>query len=157
MPDYLTPLDPDALRSAGIPDGWRFGHMDRVRFYELDALNHVNNTAYLRWFETLRVEWFKAYGFPSYGAGNPTFVLRAVACDYHAPLFLHDDYIVCCRVESFRNTSFRKEYAVFSGGALKAQASAVIVMTDQAGTTKMPISDNMREIFIARDGATQAR
>ena len=35
---------------------------DRVRFGELDALNHVNNVVYLRWYETLRVLYLEAYG-----------------------------------------------------------------------------------------------
>ena len=50
MTDFLTPLSIETLRAAGIPDPWTYGQADRVRFYELDALNHVNNTAYLRWF-----------------------------------------------------------------------------------------------------------
>ncbi len=157
MSDYLSPLFVDDLAALGIPTPWRFGQMDRVRFYEIDALGHVNNTAYLRWFETLRVEWFKAYGFSWYGPDDPTFVLRSVTCDYHAPMFLHETYTVCCRVESLRNTSFRKEYAVFSGGELRVSGSTVVVMTDKAGTTKIPLSESMRQTLLDRDGATDAR
>ena len=52
---YLVPLGPDALAAQGIPPHWRFGMADRVRFTEIDALNHANHTTYLRWFEMLRV------------------------------------------------------------------------------------------------------
>lgn len=55
---FLTPLSPEQLRAAGVPDGWSFGMADIVRFHELDALNHVNNVAYFRWFETLRIPYF---------------------------------------------------------------------------------------------------
>ena len=87
MTTYLTPLDISALRGLGIPEPWVFGQADRVRFYEIDALGHVNNTAYLRWFETVRVGWFSEYGFSDYGPDDPTFVLRAITCDYFAPMF----------------------------------------------------------------------
>ncbi len=153
MSDYLRPLNATQLRANGIPDPWTFGQADRVRFYELDALGHVNNTAYLRWFETVRVGWFAEYGISDYGPDDPTFVVRSLTCDYIAPLFLNDRYIVTARCISFRTSSFVKRYAVWSEGALKAEGQTVIVQTDTAGTTKMPLSGATRDALIARDGA----
>jgi len=153
MSDYLTPLPVESLRAAGIPAPWVFGRRDKVRFYELDALNHVNNTAYLRWFETLRVAWLSAYGLSDYGPNDPTIVVRALSCDYHAPMFLNEDYIATARCVSVRTTSFVKEYGIWSGGQLKAAGQAVIVVTDDSGTTKMPLPDDARARFIDIDGA----
>ncbi len=156
MIPYLTPLDPEALRSADIPEPWTYGQADRVRFYELDALGHVNNTAYLRWFETVRVGWFSTYGISDYGPGDPTFVLRAITCDYHAPMFLNEEYVVTARCTGFRNTSFTKIYAVWAGGVCKVTGSAIIVMTDKAGTTKVPLTEAMQAVLMERDGAEPA-
>ncbi len=153
MTEFLTPLSVETLRSAGIPEPWSYGQADRVRFYELDALNHVNNTAYLRWFETVRVGYLAAYGISDYGPGDPTLVLRSVTCDYLAPMFLNEEYIVTARCESFRRTSFKKVYGVWSGGMLKAQGTTIVVMTDASGTRKVPLSDTAREIFRTRDSA----
>ena len=153
MTEYLTPLLSDALRANDIPEPWTFGQADRVRFYELDALGHVNNATYLRWFETVRVSWCGEYSISYYGPDDPTFVLRSVTCDYLAPMFLNETYIVTARCVSFRNTSFRKEYAVWSEGAVKVAGSAVIVMTDRTGTVKVPLSDEMRATLSERDGA----
>ncbi len=153
MTPYLTPLPPDALRAAGIPAPWAFGQADRVRFYELDALGHVNNTAYLRWFETTRVAWFAEYGISHYRPEDPTFVVRAITCEYRAPMFLNDPYIITARCSGFRTTSFTKEYAVWSGGEIKVAGTAVIVMTDAPGTTKLPLPEEMRAVLVARDGA----
>lgn len=153
MTDFLTPLTADALRDLGIPAPWTFGQADRVRFYELDALGHVNNTAYLRWFETIRVGWFSEYGLSHYRPDDPTFVLRRLTCDYHAPMYLHDRYVVTARCTSYRRTSFTKEYGVWADGQLKVTGMAVIVMTDRAGTTKVPLSDDMRRVLETRDGA----
>lgn len=155
MTDFLTPLSTDTLRGLGIPEPWTFGQADRVRFYELDALGHVNNTAYLRWFETVRVGWFAEYGFSHYRAEDPTFVLRAITCDYHAPMFLNERYVVTARCESYRRTSFRKVYGVWAEGQLKVEGSAVIVMTDKPGTTKMPLPESWQRILEERDGAVR--
>jgi acyl-CoA thioester hydrolase len=157
MTTYLTPLSADDLRRSGVPAPWAFGQADRVRFYELDALNHVNNTAYLRWFETLRVLYMMDYGLTGYGPEDPNFVVRSLACDYLAPMFLNDDYVVAARCESFRTTSFRKEYSVWRDGRLCATGSAVVVMTDRTGERKQPLTDAQRETFVIRDGARDDR
>ena len=157
MTAYLTPLTPEALRDAGVPPPWAFGQADRVRFYELDALNHVNNTAYLRWFETLRVHSMIDYGLTRYGPEDPNFVVRSLTCEYLAPMFLNDDYVVAARCESFRTTSFRKEYSVWRDGRLCATGSAVVVMTDRTGERKEPLTDAHRDVLIARDGARDDR
>jgi acyl-CoA thioester hydrolase len=42
-----------------LPDGLKLVHEMRiaVRWGDLDAMGHVNNTIYLRYFETLRIDW----------------------------------------------------------------------------------------------------
>ncbi|MEM9342727.1 MAG: thioesterase family protein [Pseudomonadota bacterium] len=155
MTPYLTPLPVADLRALGIPEPWAFGQADRVRFYELDALGHVNNTAYLRWFETLRVSWAISRGITTYRPDDPTFVLKHITCTYHAPLFLNDDYVVTARCESFRSTSFVKTYAVWSAGTLTAEGTAVGVCTDKAGTTKRPLSEATIQALREMDGAVE--
>jgi acyl-CoA thioester hydrolase len=88
---------------------------------------------------------------------DPTFVIRSLTCEYRAPMFLDDDYIVTARCESFRTTSLTKAYAIWSGGRLCASGQAVIVMTDRTGTEKVPLTDDQRQILITRDGARDER
>ena len=72
-------------------------------------------------------------------------------------MFLNESYIVTARCVSFRRTSFKKVYGVWSEGALKVEGSAVIVMTDTAGTTKVPLSEDMRAVLRDRDGTVAGR
>ena len=46
-----------------LPDGLRLVHEMRipVRWGDLDAMGHVNNTIYLRYFETLRIDWLRGF------------------------------------------------------------------------------------------------
>ena len=152
---FLTPLDAPALAGAGIPDIWRFGMADRVRFAELDALNHVNHTAYLRWFEMLRVHYVRAYGISPYDGSGPDLVLRAIDAAYHAPMHLGEDYIVTARTLSLRRSSFRMGYAVFAPDC-RVEGTAVIVQLARGTSDKLPLADHIRARLVATDGAEDA-
>jgi acyl-CoA thioester hydrolase len=47
-----------------LPDGLRLVHEMRmpVRWGDLDAMGHVNNTVYFRYFESLRIDWLRGFG-----------------------------------------------------------------------------------------------
>jgi acyl-CoA thioester hydrolase len=150
----LQPLDADALRALGIPEPWSFGQADRVRFHELDVLDHVNNARYLSWFETLRVAYLRAYGVSDYAsAERPVLVLKRVGVSFHAPLHLEDVYVVTGRTRSFRRTSWVMDYAVWSGGRLCAEGDALIVHMGADAATRLPLTEHMRATFQRRDGA----
>jgi len=150
---YLTPLNAEMLATCGVPAEWRFGLADRVRFDELDALAHVNNKAYLSWFEVVRVKYLSEYGFTTFKeASNYDAVLKQQDCSYHAPMFLDESYLVTARTVSFRNTSCRMEYGVFAPD-LRAQGSALLVFVDRDTGAKVRIPDELREVLATRDGA----
>ena len=152
MPDipFQTPLRAETLRSLGIPEPWRFGIADRVRFGELDALAHVNNTAYLRWLENFRISYLKDYGIADYAREVPRIVLRQIGMDFLAEMHLHQGYVITGRTSSVRSSSFRMEYAVWSDGTLCATGWAVIVMLTAEGE-KQPLADHVRQTLSARD------
>lgn len=152
-PPFLTPMYQDALRDHGVPAPWRFGMADRVRFHELDALNHVNNATYLTWFETLRVAYLRTYEVYEYVPGDPLLVMRAVTVDYHAPLFLGETYITTGRTTRLGRTSFQMAYGVFVEGTLRVEGTAAIVLLAPDGRTGVPLSDDKRDILIRCDGA----
>ena len=152
---YLTSLDAATLREHGVPERFGFGFADRVRFQELDALNHVNNARYLSWFETFRIAYLRASGIADYAVADrrPVLVLRSVSLDYRAPLYLDDSYIVAGRTRAYRNTSWTMEYAVVSGGRVCATSEAVICLMEADFTTKKRLPEAYLESFRSRDGA----
>ncbi len=152
-PNFLTPLDRNDLAAQGIDPPWTYGIADRVRFYELDALNHVNNVAYLRWFETLRISYFRDYGLSNYTVEDPQFVVIQNSARYLAPCYLNEAYIVTGRTVAYRASAFRMEYGVFVGGALKCTGEAVLVCLERDGKTKRPLTDEMIATMQTRDGA----
>ena len=154
MTPFLTPLDSAALRDAGIPAPWTFGMADRVRFGEIDALNHVNNVVYLRWYETLRVIYLEQYGIYDDAGPNPKFVVKSVGLDYKAEVHRGASYINVGRTVEIRNTSFKMEYATFVDGKITTTGDAVIVLLND-DNSKRPLTDALRQTLITRDGAVQ--
>lgn len=155
MTPFLTALGPLELRAAGIPEPWTFGMADRVRFGEIDALNHVNNVVYLRWYETLRVAYLDHYGIYKGAGPNPKFVVKSVGLDYKAEVKRGATYINVARTTAMRNTSFSMDYATFVDGMITTTGTAVCVILN-ADNTKRPLTDALRQTFITRDAAVQA-
>lgn len=156
---FLTPLFSVDLRAHQIPAPWAFGLADRVRFGELDILNHVNNAAYLRWFENFRIAYFQDYGMGDYRGTPPRIVLKEISLTFHHEVRLGDDYILTGRTFEVRRTSFVMEYGVWVRGQLCTTGGAVIVhlATDpQTGQHhKTPLPQAVKQAFITRDGAVQ--
>ena len=148
---YLTPLKVETLRAHGVPEPWTYGIADRTRFGELDALAHINNTAYLRWFEAFRIHYFRDYGISDYGPRAPRIVLRQVQVDYLREMGLDEDYIVTGRTVSYRTSSFRMDYAVWAPD-LRATGSAIIVCLGQDGR-KAALPESVRATLTERDQA----
>jgi len=154
---YHARLDKDELRAVGIPAPWRFGLADRVRFAEIDALGHVNNTAYLTWFESFRPPYLGARGVTDYGPASPRLVLKRATVDYRAEMFQGMDYVVTGRTCAFRRTSFTMEFAVWlpdpAGAVCTATGEAIVVLLNRDAPGRYPIPEAGRRAFTQEDGA----
>ncbi|MEM7643646.1 MAG: thioesterase family protein [Pseudomonadota bacterium] len=155
----LRPLSEPVLRACGVPAPFAFGQADRVRFRELDVLDHVNNATYLGWFETFRIAYLRAYGLGDYASAEtrPALVLKRVAVDYHRPLHLEQVYIVTGRTRAYRRTSWTMEYRVYADGRHCTTGEAVICLMAPDFVTRRPLPDHYVQTFRDRDGAEAER
>lgn len=146
---FHTPLSPEQQRSAGITSVWPWAMADKVRFAELDPLNHVNNVAYLTWFESARVTYFKNIGLTTYEAPatEPRIVIRRGEMDWLQEMRAEEVYVVASRTIAYRNTSFTMAQEVWAGGTQRAAFTCVIVLLTPDGTSKQPIPDPIRSYF----------
>lgn len=155
MSTYLNALDRADLEARGI-EGWPYGMADQVRFYELDALAHVNNVAYLRWFETLRVRYIQEYGLTAYTEDDPQMVVRAQSADYLAPMFQDQHYVVATRTKLLKSSSMVMEYAVFAEDRITATGEAVVISLQQDGKTRRPHAPEAVQKIIETDAPEQS-
>jgi acyl-CoA thioester hydrolase len=129
-----------------------------VAWGEMDAFQHVNNVAYLRWFESARIAYFEATGMLSRmkdtGVGP---ILARATLDYRRPLTYPDRVKVDCTIASLGNTSFVMKYRVRSLGqdALAAEGDSVVVMVDYRSGAKVPIGDALRTAITSLEARGQ--
>lgn len=155
---FHTHLDGATQRAQGITNTAPLAMADKVRFSELDVLNHVNNAVYLSWFESARVRYISDAGMNrSMGQGNgPRIVMRSGSIHYRQEMKLDEVYVVTCRCIEFRTTSFTMSQELWSGGSLRATFECVLVLLSPDGPDRYPIPDKLRALFKERDGASQA-
>ncbi len=153
---YLTPLSVDEQRDAGLPESWPFALRNMVEFSELDALNHVNNAAYLYWYENIRVRYFQHVALTKYQPDDPRIVIRRGEVDYLREMVQNEDYIVTLRTESYRNTSFTVYSEVWSSGVLRSTFRGVIVLLHPDGSGRMPLPAEFLTRIQTVDGAVKA-
>jgi acyl-CoA thioester hydrolase len=106
-----------------------------VLWGDQDAFGHVNNLVYLRWCETVRVEYLVRIGLwvplPPAGVGP---ILASISCDYKRPLTYPDTVTIGARVTRIGNRSFQMQHRIVSHAldAIAAEADSTIVVLDYA-------------------------
>ena len=120
----------------------------------MDALGHVNNTIYFRFFESARVEYMAQMGLFATQAGDHEVVpiLARTTCDYKAPLTYPDDVVVTARTVKVGRTSFTQSYEVHSvaQGCVSAMGEGIVVCVDKATGKPVPVPEDVRKA-IGRD------
>lgn len=152
---FLTPLSAAQQRAFGLPQPATLALADRVRFSEIDPLNHVNNVAYLVWFESLRVAYFQHIGLTAYAKPEvePRIVIRRGEIDWLSEIRANEVYVTTCQCILYRNTSFTLDQGIWVGDRLCARLKSVVVLLQPDGNGRMPIPDGMRRYFAEIDGA----
>ena len=81
------------------PTTWPVSLDVPVAWGDMDAFAHVNNTVYLRWFESARIAYFRAVGVldrrESDGVGP---ILARATIDFRKPVTYPDRIVVSARV-----------------------------------------------------------
>ena len=117
-----------------------FSTVQRVRFGDLDALGHLNNVEFLRFFETARVD-FVAHVAPSGEPGNPsefTFLFAECHIHYRSQVLWNEEIRTWIRPAEIRRASFKLEFEMRSesDGRLVAEGWGLMVTYDlSAGRT----------------------
>ncbi len=120
-----------------------------VQWGEMDAAGHVNNIIYLKWFESVRAEYFLRLeqDVISPEEGEPGFILAKQSCKYLFPLTHPDTVIVGIRVTELHEDRFTMHCKMWSERhqRLVAIANGVVVTYDYHLQQKMALPDELRK------------
>jgi acyl-CoA thioester hydrolase len=115
-----------------------------IRWRDVDAYRHVNNSVYATYLEECRDEWMDALLGE---IGDPwDFVLARVAIDFRRELTQEDDVVVVtCALERLGNSSITlREQIRTRDGELSAEAEAVLVARDRETGRSRPLTEDER-------------
>ncbi|MGN6132537.1 MAG: acyl-CoA thioesterase [Nocardioidaceae bacterium] len=118
-----------------------------VAWGDMDAMGHVNNAVYFRYFETARIECFAELGLGSIkqsdGVGP---ILHSTSCRFRIPLTHPDSVTVGAQIGEVSDDRFVMRYRAVSHhhGAVAADGESLIVAFDYATGSKAPVSDDLR-------------
>ena len=109
-------------------DQFRYWKTIEVRWGDMDAQGHVNNTVYFTYCESVRVELLRKIGFKGKQAGlteGPTLV--HASCDFKKQVVYPAKLDVGLRVERISQRSFKMAYGIFFHGSEELAATAVSI------------------------------
>jgi acyl-CoA thioester hydrolase len=158
--DAARPQDAAPSPAGETADGmgWRFSYRDRVRFGDLDAMRHLNNVAFLQFFESARIAYLREL-IPEHDPTEPVdFGLIFAEChiNYRAPAFFDEEIRTHIRPASIRRSSFRVEFRMTAerDARLLAEGYGVLVGYDYAAGRATPLP---QRVVRALDAAIAGR
>ena len=125
-----------------------------IKWGEMDAYQHLNNTVYFRYFEDARIAYFDKIELgrvkDETGVGP---ILASTQCRFRVPLQYPDRVTVASRISRLEVDRFVMDYLVVSHrhGKVAASGDGVLVAFDYDAGKKTTIPDSLR----ARMGAIE--
>ena len=113
-----------------------------VAWGDMDAFGHVNNTIYLRYFESARVRYFDAVPELAGFEGNEIPVVANISCSYKRPVKYPDTLTIKVGVASMGKASFKMSCEMISQKQQKvvtvAECTVVIVDAAKGYSVRIP-------------------
>lgn len=119
-----------------------------IRWGDMDAYGHVNNTAYFRYMEQARVEWIEAMGVPVRPGGAGPVIINT-HCTFLKPMNYPGTVEVRTFVGDPGRSSVQSYVEMRIDDELYAEGAAKIVWMDTQTGKSVPIPDDVRAVLEA--------
>jgi acyl-CoA thioester hydrolase len=136
-------------------EGYKFFITLPLQWGDQDAMGHVNNTVYLRWFESARIGYGNLVGLLQVASTQKIGpILAAVRCNYRRQLRFPDSVHVGARVTRIGRSSFTMQHRVVSAAlrAIAADGDSTIVTFDYANQVSVPVPEEIRQNIASHEG-----
>ena len=119
-----------------------------IRWGDMDAMGHVNNTLYFRFLEVARIEWFGTIGCQVNPQGEGPLIVNAF-CNFHQQLEYPGDIVVKTYASDPGRSSFESWATierVDQEGMIYASGGATTVWVDFPKQKSVPMPEWFRKI-----------
>lgn len=120
-----------------------------IRWGDMDAMGHVNNTVYFRYLESARIEWFTKIGCEPDPSGEGPVIINA-HCTFIKQLKYPGDIEVLTYVGPPGRSSFetfQEIRRVDQPDIVAAQGGAKVVWVNFPSEKSTPLPDNIKELL----------
>ena len=120
-----------------------------MRWGEMDALGHMNNVSYFRYFEQARISWFDSLNI-DYRPGSEGPILGSISCRYLNPAVYPMEFELTTWIGQPGRSSFRMWHELYRAGSPAeryAEAEAAMVWIDISEGRSRPLPDWMRQLL----------
>lgn len=119
-----------------------------IRWGDMDAYGHVNNTVYFRYMEQARVEWIEALHVQVRPGGIGPVIINA-ACTFFVPMTYPGEVEVLTFVGKLGRSSVETfvEMRLVGDETLYAEGSAKVVWMDTQTGKSAPIPQHVRNVI----------
>ena len=127
----------------------------QLRFNDIDALGHVNNSVYFQFFDLAKTEYFKGLNVQSdIDWRRPTVIIANVNCSFLAPTVFNEPVEVLTQCMRLGNKSMTLLQHVMNRDTreLKATCATVMVNLDPETNQPSPIPKVWRDAIVAFEG-----
>ena len=125
-----------------------FVHEERVRFGDLDAMRHLNNVVFLRYFETARIAYLRelvAGHDPSQPEkGEVGLIFAECHINYRSPVMFDELVEVRCKVGEVRRSAFQMLFEMHAGERVAADGFGWLVGFDYLEQKATPLGAPLR-------------
>ena len=123
-------------------------HTERIaiRWGDMDAMGHVNNTVYFRYMEQARIAWFESLVPRAEAWGEMSIVIVNASCNFRRPI----NYPGTVEVKVFAGapggSSVQTFYELFLNDEVHADGAATVVFLDRE-QKPLRIPDRIRTLM----------
>ncbi len=121
-----------------------------MRWGDMDAMHHINNTIYFRYLEIVRLDWLHSIGSPLDPKGEGALIINAF-CTFHRQLEHPGDVLAKMYVSDPGRSSFESWCTLEradSPGQIYASGGATMVWTNYQAQKSQPMPDWFRALLV---------
>ena len=123
-----------------------------IRWGDMDAMAHVNNTNYFRYMEVIRLEWLRSLGERLDGKTVEGLIIVNAFCTFHKQFEFPGDILARLYVSDPGRTSFESWTTMTRAeepDAVYASGGSTIVWVDYTKQKSIPLPEHIRRVVEA--------
>jgi len=125
-----------------------FTHAERVRYGDLDAMRHLNNVVFLRYFESARIAFVRSLA-PGHDPADPNrgprgLIFAECHISYRSPVQFEEEVATACWVAELRRSAFKVGFEMRVGERVVADGYGWLVGYDYEAQKAAPLADELR-------------